>query len=257
MNAQRFVTLTLIFTLPLVWVTLAIGGGVIQEPFSVYMKRAELIFIGTLTDKQHFHNEVTNGFVTDLTFDIDKLILGNPKNKDTITFCIPGGEGIHPKTGEHVEHRTSMGQEHAHLEVGDQVIMFLEFNSHIAKWMPRHGGLHPLSGNHGCWFIKTREIGDKLEYIIYPWTDTKERLTVRFLGLSLPLFTKLIEAARDHPDTIDPLSDLIFEAMLKGEKRGIKPDSKEAEVVEQEVVKQIEQVLDELEATNAQPKDKP
>ena len=247
MKVKCFVTLTLLFILPLVYTMFAIGGGIIQEPFSTYMKRAELIFIGTLTNKQHFHNEATNGSVTDLTFDVDKLVEGKPNiDKDTVTFCIPGGEGIHPATGEYVEHWSSMGQEHAHLEVGDQVIMFLESNSHIAKWMPRHGGLHPLSGSHGCWFVKTRKIDDKLEHIIYLWADTKERLKHHFLGLPLPLFTKLIEAARDYSDTIDPLSDDIFDTMLKGEERGIKPGSKEADAIEQEVIKQINQVLDEL-----------
>ena len=61
MNAKRFVTLTLLLILSTVCVRFTMGSSVIVEPFSTHIKRAELIFIGTLVEKHIFLSNVASG----------------------------------------------------------------------------------------------------------------------------------------------------------------------------------------------------
>ncbi len=244
MNAKRFAPLTLLSTLLLVCSQFAMGSSSVMEPFSVEMKRAELIFIGTLVDKQYAHNEVTNGFVTDFTLNVEKLIEGEPNiDDDTVIFCIPGGEGVDPRNGKRRRHWSSMGAEFAHLEIGERLILFLQYNTYIAKWMPRRDGLYPVHS----WTVKKKKIDGRDEYLVHFWSNSiNERLKHHFLGIPLPLFTELIDAARNHPDTIDPLMDYIAEEMTGGLERGVIPDTREAEVIQQAVIKRIRLALDEL-----------
>lgn len=251
MNTKCFVKLILILTLPIVLGKFAMGSSTMREPFSTHMKRAELIFIGTLVDKQYAKNEASIGFVTDLTFKVDKLIEGTPNiDKDTVIFCIPGGEGTDPKTGKHLNHWSSMGQEFAHLEVGDNVILFMQYNTHIAKWMPRRGGLYPVHS----WTVKTKKVDGKEEYFVYFWSNSVEdKVKHHFLGIPLPLVIRFVEAARSHPDTIDPVTDIMAETMMTGITGGVSPNTPAAERITASVIGQIKQVLAELEPV--QPKE--
>lgn len=257
MNIKRFVTPILILASLSICVKFALGSTTVGEPFSTNMKRAELIFIGTLVDKQYAPNDVSIGFVTDLTFNVNKLIEGTPNiDNDTVIFCIPGGQGIDPTTGQTVEHWSSMGDHFAHLEVGDQVILFMETNEHIAKWMPRRGGLYPVSDDH-CWTVKKKKVDGNDTYLVYFRSNSiEERLKHHFLGIPLPLFIRFVEAARNHPETIDAATNVIHEALIRGLEGGIRPDTRQADAIQQEVVKQINQVLDQLGAGNAQPERK-
>lgn len=252
MNAKRFVTLLLLPSLLFVCVMFAMGGN-IMEPFSTHMKRAELVFIGTLVDRQYVYNEVTNGFVTDLTFDVDHLIEGSPNvDKDTVVFCIPGGEGINPETGDHVHHWSSMGQGFAKLEVGDNVLMLLKYNTHIAKWMPRHEGLYPVSEGHGCWFVKSKKVNEKTEYTVFIWASAKDRLDKPYLGMPLPLFVRLMNAARKHPERINAVADVTNDATMEGLRGAVIPNTPAADRIHEPAIDHVMRVLDELDAIDAE-----
>ena len=88
-NRLKPIVVILSFLL-VVWGWSAIGALIILEPFSTRMKRAELIFIGTLIDKEIIR-EGTTALHTDLTFQVDKLIEGTPNiDNDTVKFRVPG-----------------------------------------------------------------------------------------------------------------------------------------------------------------------
>ncbi len=249
MNAKHCVTLTLLLTL--ICGKFAIGSMIAREPFSIHMKRTEIILIGTLTNKQYAHNEVTNGFITHFTFDVKKTIEGEPNiDEDTLIFCIPGGEGVDPETGEEIAHWSSMGAQYAHLEVGETLILFLEYNKHIAKWMPQRNGLYPVH----CWTIKKKKVEERREeYFVYFYSNAiDERLKHHFLGVPLPLFVRFIEVARNSPDTADPVTRIIGDAIMAGIQRNIIPDTPEANRISATIFNRIKQVVAAFE--DAQPR---
>ena len=252
MNAKHFTSLTLVSAILLTYSQFAMGSGSVKEPFSTEMKRVELIFIGTIIGKQYAHNEVTNGFVTDFTFNVDKLIEGEPNiNDNTVIFCIPGGEGVDPQTGKRRKHWNSMGEEFSHLEIGERLILFLQYSEHIAQWTPRRDGLYPVHS----WTVNKKKIDGRDEFIVYFWSNSRnERLKHHFLGIPLSLFVELIDAARNHPDVIDPLMDIIGDIMSLGIERGIRPDTREADIIQQDVVKRIKLTLAPLKINAAQQK---
>ena len=240
MNARCLVALTILL---LVFGQSALGST-LMEPFSMQMKRAEMIFIGTLVEKQYAANEVSIGCVTDFTFDVDKLIEGEPNiDKDTVIFCIPGGECNDSVTGEPIIHDNTMGDEYAHLEVGEQLILLMQYNKHIAKWMPRRDGFYPVQ----IWHVKKKKVDGKEELLVYFWSNFKDdRLKHHFLGIPLALFLEFVEASREHPDEIDPVSNIIAEAIMDGFSRQIRPDTPEAERIRQSVIDSMKRVLEAL-----------
>ncbi|MCZ6681412.1 MAG: hypothetical protein O7E52_29710 [Candidatus Poribacteria bacterium] len=229
-------------------------GAEIRNPFSVHMKRAELIFIGTLVNRQYVPDEASPGnFFTDLTFHVDGLIEGTPNiDEKTVTFSIPGGEGIVPSTGKYGRHWSSMGQTFAKLEKGDNVLMLLRENPAIATWMPRYNGLYPISESHGCWFVKAKKENEKVEYTVFMWASSKDRLKQPFLGLPLPLVVRFINTARKHPEQIDPLTDIIADAIVDAISDGLPPDGPDVLRIHRPLIARIQRVLDELEAADAQ-----
>ena len=232
MNAKRFVTLTLLLILSTVCVRFTMGSSVIVEPFSAHIKRAELIFIGTLVDKHIFLSNVASGsFETDLTFHVDKRIEGTPNiDKDTVKFSLPTGH----------RNRNSMAQGLRNLEVGDTLMMLMRFNPYIA---PRYKGLYTASiGSY--WFVKTKKVNKKTEYTVYIWANTKERLKQLFLELPLSLVVRLIKSARKHPKRIDRVTDIMSDAIMEGISRGVKPDTREAQRIHQRVITFVERALD-------------
>ena len=113
----------------------AIEAMEIYQPFSKHMKKAELVFIGTLTGTEYGTNG-SRGLLTDLTFRVDKLIKGEPNiDEDTVKFCIPGGIARDAETGELITHQNTLGDAFAHLEVGSTFILMLRYNAAIATWM--------------------------------------------------------------------------------------------------------------------------
>ena len=52
-------------------------------------------------------------------------------------------------------------------------------------------------------------------------------------------FVELLEASKVYGDKVDPIADLIDDAAMKGELRGVRPDSDEAAAIQAEVTKQI------------------
>ena len=164
MNAKRIAILTL--ALSLICGQTAIGSSWVKEPFSAYMKRAELVFVGTLVKKQNAHNPATNGWVHDLTFNVDKLIEGTPNiDKDTITFCLRG----------RIPHWSVTGGFN-HVEIGDTLLLLLQQNESIAKWMPRYKGLAAAGpGTFTVLLAKAKKVNSKTEYTVYMWNiDVEE-----------------------------------------------------------------------------------
>ena len=245
MNARCLVTL---ITLLLIFGQLALSSS-LMEPLSTQMKRAEMIFIGTLVSKQYAANEASIGCITDFTVDVDKLIEGEPNiDENTVIFCIPGGECNDSVTGEPIIHDNTMGAEYAHLEVGEQLILFMQYNEHIAKWMPHREGFYPVH----IWHVKKEKVDGKEEYLVYFWSNFKDdRFKHHFLGIPLPLFLEFIEALREHPDETDPVADIIAEAIMEGFSREIRPDTPEAERIRQTVIGNMKKVLEAL--NTAQP----
>lgn len=240
MNAKRFITLTLILTL-LLCVKFAMGASYIVEPFSAHMKRAELIFIGTLVEKEIIHEGAT-GLHTDLTFRVDELIEGVPNiDNDTVKFRVPGRVD---RSGA-----SSPGQTYRNLEVGETLMMLMHVNEHRAV---RYGWLYPISPNHGSWFVTPKKVNDETEYTVYIWATDKATLKRHYLGLPLPLMVRFIDAARKHPETMDPVADVIGYALSKGSDGAIKPDTPETAQIRKGIITYIKIALEGLETEDIQ-----
>ena len=165
----------------------AIEAMEIYQPFSKHMKKAELVFIGTLTGTEYGTNG-TRGLLTDLTFRVDKLIKGEPNiGDDTVKFCIPGGIAKDPKTGELITHGSTMGAAFAGLEVDSTFILMLKENEAIASWMPKRNGLYPVSPSHGVWSVTTRKVKGVPDYYVHMWARGSERLKTHFLAIPLEI----------------------------------------------------------------------
>ena len=217
----------------------AIGAMEIYQPFSEHMKKAELVFIGTLTGRAYDTNG-SRGLLTDLTFRVDKLIKGEPNiDEDTVTFCIPGGIAWDAETGEQITHESTMADPFADLEEDSTFIVLLRYNAAIATWMPKRNGLFPISSSHGVWSVTTKKVKGVPNYYVHMWTTGSERLKTHFLGIPLESFVELLDASKVYGDKVDPIADLIDAAAKKGELRGVRPDSDEAAAVQAEVTKQI------------------
>ena len=230
----------------------AMAASEIFQPFSKHMKRAELVFIGTLTGTEYGTNG-TRGFLTDLTFRVDRLIKGEPNiDEDTVKFCIPGGIGLDPVSGEEIRHWSTMGEAFANLEVDSTFILMLRENEAIASWMPRRNGLYPVSPSHGVWSVTTKKVNGVPDYYVHMWVTGSERLKTHFLAIPLETFVELLDASITYGDGVDPIADLIDDAATKGELRGIRPDSDEAAAVQAEVTKQIKFELAKLKANSEQ-----
>lgn len=241
MVRRATIPLTLALALLLSCSRLAVGLSV-REPFSAHMKRAELIFIGTVTKKEYVRITETGRVETDLTFDVKQLIMGTPNiDKDTVKFSAPGG----------LNHWSSMGQGLRRLEVGDTVMMLLMYNWHIAQWMRRYEGLYVVSGGHGCWFVKSKKVDNKTEYTVYIWVNTKDILErYPYVGFPLPLCVNVIKAARKYPQRIDPLMEIMSAEFMEAISDGVKPDTPEAHSIHEPIIANFEQLIDELEAIN-------
>ena len=250
MSAKRFAILTLPLTLLFVCGNLAVGSSIVTEPFSAYMKRAELVFIGTLVKRQYVHNPVTNGYVTDLTFNVDKLIEGIPNiDKDTVTFCIPGGKN----------HWNTMGQEFVTLEIGDSLLMLMRENTSIATWMPRYKGLYPVSSTYSGLIAEAKKVNNKIEYTVYMWSIDKDESKEGFIkkpvfGMPLSLYVRLMRAARKHPEHIDPLVDMMFDAIGESRSDGLKYEEAH-HIYYKPIIANFEHVLDKLKAANTNRKE--
>ena len=230
----------------------AMAASESSQPFSKHMKKAELVFIGTLTGTEYGTNG-TRGLLTDLTFRVDKLIKGEPNiNADTVTFCIPGGIAKDAKTGKLIRHESTMGDAFANLEVDSTFILMLRENEAIASWMPKRDGLYPVSPSHGVWSVTTKKVKGVPNYYVHMWATGSERLKTHFLAIPLESFVELLEASKIYGDKVDPIVALISDAIVKGELRGILPDSDEATAVQAEVTKQIGVELAKLKANSEQ-----
>ena len=219
----------------------------LSQPFSKHVEKAELILIGTLADKQFARNNVTNKYLTDLTFHVEEMIAGTPNiDENTLTFCIPGGKGVDPLTGDKIDHWSSMGQSFSHLNVGDTVFLLLRYNPFIAEWMPRRNGLYPVSNSHGCWFVRSKEVDGETEYRVHIWAGNSERLKDHFLGIKLPVFVEFLEAAKTYPDEINDLADFIDQKIIEGRERRLAPDTRLANAIELTVEERIKTVLNRL-----------
>ena len=217
----------------------AMAASEIYQPFSKHMKKAELVFIGTLINTEYGTNG-TRGLLADLTFRVDKLIKGEPNiDEDTVAFCIPGGIAKDAKTGELIRHGSTMGDAFAGLEVDSTFILMLRENEAIASWMPKRDGLYPVSPSHGVWSVTTKKVKGVPDYYVHMWATGSERLKTHFLAIPLESFVELLEASKVYGDKVDTIADLIDAAAMKGELRGIRPDSDEAAAVQAEVTKQI------------------
>ena len=229
-NRLKPIVVILSFLL-VVWGWSAIGALIILEPFSTRMKRAELIFIGTLIDKEIIR-EGTTALHTDLTFQVDKLIEGTPNiDNDTVKFRVPGRVDQ--------SRSSSPGQAYRNWEVGDTLMMLMNVDEHRAI---RYGWFYPISG----WFVKSKKVNKETEYTVYIWANTKEMLKRHFLGLPLPLMVRFIDAARKHPEMIDPVADVIGYALTKASSGVIEPDTPEAERIRQGIITYIEIALEML-----------
>ena len=226
----------------------AIGAMEIYQPFSKHIKKAELVFIGTLTGTEYGTNG-NRGLLTDLTFRVDKLIKGEPNiDEDTVKFCIPGGIAKDAETGELIKHSSTMGDAFAGLEVGSTFILMLKQNEAIATWLPKRDGLFPISPSHGVWSVTTKKVNGVPDYYVHMWATGSERLKTHFLAIPLELFVALLDASTIYGDRVDAIADLIDDAATKGERRGIRPDSDEASAVQAKVTKQIKNELAKLKA---------
>lgn len=226
----------------------AIEAMEIYEPFSKHMKKAELVFIGTLTGTEYGTNG-NRGLLTDLTFRVDKLIKGEPNiDADTVKFCIPGGIARDAETGELITHQNTLGDAFVHLEVDSTFILILRYNAAIASWMPKRDGLFPISPSHGVWSVTTKKVNGVPDYYVHMWATGSERLKTHFLHIPLALFVELLDASTIYGDRVDAIADLIDDVAKKGELRGIRPDSDEAAAVQAKVTKQIKIELAKLKA---------
>ena len=217
----------------------AMAAGEAAQPFSEHMQKAELVFIGTLTGTEYGTNG-TRGFLTDLTFRVDKLIKGEPNiDADTVKFCIPGGIAKDAKTGELIRHGSTMGDAFAGLEVDSTFILMLRENEAIASWMPKRDGLFPISRSHGVWSVTSKKTKSGTDYFVHMWTLGSERLKQHFLAIPLETFVELMEASKIYGGKVDPIADLIRDAAQTGELRGVRPDSDAAAAVQAAVTKQI------------------
>lgn len=216
----------------LLGVGFAQGATYIRESFSTMMKRVELIFIGTVVEKEIIR-EGTTGLHTDLTLHVDQLIEGTPNiDNNTVKFRVPGQvDHSSPGTPE---------QTYRQLEVGDTLMMLMNVNKYVAI---RYGWLYPVSS----WFVKSEKVEKETEYTVYIWANTKETLERHYLGLPLPLMVRFIDAARKHPEIIDPVTDVLEYGLVMGTHGGIPPDSPKAERIRQGIITYIEIVLDALE----------
>lgn len=244
MNAKRFAPLTLLLTL--ICGDIAIGISV-PEPLSVHMTRTEMIVIGTMTDREYAHNPATNGFITHLTFNVHKTIEGEPNiDADTLIFCIPGGEGVNPKDGKRYIHHNTMGQAYAHFEIGDTLILFMHYNEHIARWMPQRNGLYPVQ----AWTVEKKKVDGREEYTVYPYSNSiDDKLKHHFLGVPLELFIRFVEVLRQSPDTADPVTKIIGDAIMEGLEKNIERDTPEANRINANVLNRIKQAVVSFEAT--------
>lgn len=250
MKTNILVTLALL--LAVCMVSSAMAAMEIYQPFSEHMKKVELVFIGTLTGKASDTNG-SRGLLTDLTFRVDKLIKGEPNiDEDTVTFCIPGGIAWDAETGEQITHESTMADPFAGLEEDSTFIVLLRYNAAIASWMPKRNGLFPISLSHGVWSVTTKKVKGVPNYYVHMWTTGSERLKTHFLGIPLESFVALLEASKVYGDKVDPIADLIDDAAKKGELRGIRPDSDEAEAIQTKVTKQIKIELAKLKAKRQQ-----
>ena len=233
MQAQtRLKRIVLIISLLLLVCGRFAGSMYAREPFSAHMKKAELIFIGTVVDKEIIR-EGTTALHTDLTFHVDKLIEGTPNiDDDTVKFRVPGQ--VHPSN--------SRGQIYRELEVGDTLMMLMNANKHFAI---RYGWFYPISASHGCWFVKSKEVDTETEYTVYLWASSKKELNRHFLGMPLPLMVRFIDAARKHPESMDPVAEVIGNALIKSY-QGI--ETTEAARIRHGILTYIELALEGLEA---------
>ena len=227
-------------------------AGEVYQPFSKHMQKAELVFIGTLTGREYDTNG-DYGLLTDLTFRVDKLIKGEPNiDEDTVKFCIPGGIVRDAETGELLTHRSTMGDPFVGLEMDSTFILMLRENEAIASWMPRRNGLFPISPSHGVWSVTTKKVKRVPDYYVHMWATGSERLKKHFLGIPLELFVELLDASTIYGDKVDPIADLIDEAAMKGELRGIRPDSDQAAAIQAKITKQIKIELAKLKRKSEQ-----
>ena len=217
----------------------AMASAEIYQPFSKHIKKAELVFIGTLTGTEYGTNG-TRGLLTDLTFRVDKLIKGEPNiDEDTVAFCFPGGIARDAETGKLITHENTMGDPYTHLEMDGTFIVMLRYNAAIATWMPKRDGLFPISPSHGVWSVTTKKVNGVPDYYVHMWATGSERLKTHFLGIPLESFVELLDASTIYGDRVDPIAALIDDAAQKGKLRGIRPDSDEAAAVQAKVTKQI------------------
>ena len=132
-----------------------------------------------------------------------------------------------------------MGDAFAGLEVDSTFILMLRYNAAIATWMPKRNGLYPVSPSHGVWSVTAKKVKDVPDYYVHMWATGSERLKTHFLAIPLESFVELLDASKVYGDKVDPIADLIDDAAMKGELRGVRPDSDEAAAVQAEVTKQI------------------
>ena len=233
-NKRRMVTLTLILTFSFVCVTGAMGALMIREPFSARVKKAELIFVGTVVEKDIIH-EGTTGLQTDLTFHVDKLIEGEPNiDAETVKFRVPG-------------QFDELGRGYLELEVGDTLLMLMHVNKRVAIG---YGGLYPISNS--CWFVKSKEVDAETEYTVYIWASRKAELDRHFIGMPLPLMMRFIDAARKHPESIDPITDVVGNALMKSYEGIEGIDTPEAARIRHGILTYIALALEDLETEDTQ-----
>lgn len=167
-----------------------------------------LAFTGEVVGMEFvFREDLPPQFTTDITVEVEEMIKGKPNaGENRVKVMIPGGEGVHPKTGEAL---ICVVPEAPQFEIGEKVFIFLRRHKRLNRLPVPYGGL--ITGGWG-----KRGIVD--EKVSVPYTFPKrlfdngqwrDRTRVRDIRLPIDLAKQMAQAALREAEAVSAIEEQI------------------------------------------------
>ena len=165
-----------------------------------------LAFTGEVVGMEFvFREDLPPQFTTDITVEVEEMIKGKPNaGENRVKFMIPGGEGVHPKTGEAL---ICVVPEAPQFEIGEKVFIFLRRHKRLNRLPVPYGGL--ITGGWG-----KRGIVD--EKVSVPYTFKKRLFDngqwrnetwVRDIRLPIALAKQMAQAALRDAEAVSAIEE--------------------------------------------------
>ena len=182
---------------------------------SSMVKLSVRAFTGEIVEMEFvFREDLPPQFTTDITVKVEEMIKGTPNAEgNRVKFTIPGGEGIHPTTGEAL---ICVATGAPQFEIGEKVLIFLvEHTRLIESRRLRQLSPPPYEGVMTAWWGNRKIVDEKVSV---PYTFKKrlfnngqwgERTQVRDIRLPINLARQIAKATLQDTEAVSAIEEQI------------------------------------------------